>query len=206
LLDGYMPESPEEIPLLFQTGYLTVKGIQVDDDGRTYYRLGIPNYEVNEAFLTQLLLVYGRYPMQDVDKLRNTVASCLRNCDEQGFSDCLETLLATVPNELKMNCEAHYHALLLVWLRFLGFEVHAEVSTNFGRADAVWKQPGLTVVAELKYHKTKDRETLLREAMEQIHNRRYDNQALGRVLLLGIAFSGTEAGCAMEVMERGERK
>jgi hypothetical protein len=201
-LNGYVPESPEEIPLLFQTGYLTVKGIQVNDDGRTYYRLGVPNFEVNEALLKQLLFVYGRYHMQDVDKLRNTVVACLRNCDEQGFSECLETLLSTVPNELKMNCEAHYHALLLVWLRFLGFEVHAEVSTNFGRADAVWKQPDLTVVAELKYHKKKDRETLLREAMEQIHNRRYYNQALGRVLLLGIAFSGTETGCTMEVMER----
>jgi hypothetical protein len=77
------------------------------------------------------------------------------------------------------------------------------VSTNFGRADAVWKQPGLTVVAELKYHKTKDRETLLREAMEQIHKRRYYNQALGRVLLLGVAFSGTETACVMDVMERG---
>jgi hypothetical protein len=40
--------------------------------------------------------------------------------------------------------------------------------------------------------------------MEQIHKRRYYSQALGRVLLLGIAFSGTEAGCAMEVMERGK--
>jgi hypothetical protein len=140
--------------------------------------------------------------MQDMDKLRNTIVNRLRDCDEQGFADCLETLVATVPNELKMNCEAHYHALLLVWLRFLGFEVHAEVSTNFGRSDAVWKQQGLTVIAELKYHKTKDKETLLDEAMTQIHECRYYNQTLGRILLLGIAFSGTEIGCRMEVMER----
>lgn len=202
LLEGYTPENLEEIPLLFQTGYLTVKGIRVEDDGDTYYKLGIPNHEVNKALLTQLLLVYGQYPMQDVDRLRNTVAACLHNCDEQGFVDCLETLVATVPNELKMNCEAHYHALLLVWLRFLGFEVHAEVSTQFGRADAVWKQPDLTVIAELKYHKTKDTETLLNAAMEQIHKRRYYNRTLGRILLLSIAFSGTEIGCRMEVMER----
>jgi hypothetical protein len=203
LLDGYTPENPEEIPLLFQTGYLTVKDIRVDDEGITSFRLGIPNYEVNKALLTQLLLVYGKYPMQNVDRLRETIAACLRNGNEQGFADCLETLLSTVPNELKMNCEAHYHALVLIWLRFLGFEVHPEVSTNFGRADAVWKQPGLTVIAELKYHKAKDSETLLREAMEQIHERRYYNQALGRILLLGIAFSGTETGCIMETMERG---
>jgi hypothetical protein len=101
-----------------------------------------------------------------------------------------------------MNCEAHYHALIMIWLRFMGFEVHAEVSTNLGRADAVWKQPALTVIAELKYHKTKNTKALLVEAMNQIHERRYFNQTLGRILLLGIAFSGTEIACKMEVIER----
>jgi energy-coupling factor transporter ATP-binding protein EcfA2 len=201
-LDGYIPEKPEEIPLLFQTGYLTVKGIGNSNDGETYYTLGVPNYEVNEALLRQLLLVYGQYPAQDVNSLRNEIETRLRNCDEQGFADCLETLVASVPNELKMNCEAHYHALVLIWLRFLGFEVHPEVSNNLGRADAVWKQPDLTVIAELKYHKKKDRASLLAEAMKQIRERRYFNQTLGRILLLGIAFAGTEIACKMEVIER----
>jgi hypothetical protein len=116
---------------------------------------------------------WTRIPLQDVDRLRDTVAACICNCEGQDFADCLKMLPATVPNELKMNCEAHYHALTLIWLRFPGFEVHAEVSTNLGRADAVWKQPGLTIVAELEYHRTKDKETLLHEAMEQIHKRRY---------------------------------
>jgi hypothetical protein len=61
----------------------------------------------------------------------------------------------------------------------------------------------LTVVAKLKYHKTKNKETLLREAMEQIHKRHYYSQSPGRALLPGIAFSGTGTGCTMEVMERG---
>jgi hypothetical protein len=39
-------------------------------------------------------------------------------------------VVATVPNELKMNCEARYHALVLIWLRFLGFDVHPEVSST----------------------------------------------------------------------------
>jgi hypothetical protein len=48
-------------------------------------------------------------------------------------------LLATIPNELKMTCEAHYNTLVLIWL---DFEIHAEVSANFGRADAVWNSQG----------------------------------------------------------------
>jgi hypothetical protein len=202
LLEGYTPENPEETPLLFQTGYLTVKDISVNDKGKPYYTLGVPNYEVNDAFLTHLLLVYGNYPMQTMDNLRKEIETRLCNCDEQGFANCLETLVATVPFELKMNCEAHYHALLLIWLRFMGCEVHSEVSNNSGRADAVWKQPGFTVIAELKYDKDKNCETLLNEAMQQIYKRRYFNLMLGRILLLGVAFAGTNIGCKMEIIER----
>jgi hypothetical protein len=201
LLDGYLPEDPKETPLLFQTGYLTVKGIHSDEYG-TQYTLGIPNYEVNKSLLTRLLLVYGRYPMQDVDKLRNKIAQKIRDCDEDGFAECLETMVAYVPNELKLRSEAHYHALMLLWLKFMGFDVHAEVSNNFGRSDAVWKQPGLTVIAELKYSKKEDTNTLLNKAMTQIHDKKYYNQSLGRILLIGIAFADKEIKCKMEVMER----
>jgi hypothetical protein len=173
---------------------LTVKNISVNDEREPYYTLGVPNHEVNKAFLTHLLLVYGNYPMQTMDNLRKEIETRLRNCDEQGFANCLETLVATVPYELKMNCEANYHALLLIWLRFMGCEVHSEVS-NSGRADALWKQPGFTVIAELKYDKDNNCETLLNKAMSQIYKRRYFNLILGRILLLGVAFAGTDIAC-----------
>jgi hypothetical protein len=201
LLDGYDPETLDEIPLFFQTGYLTVKSAEFTENG-TRYTLDIPNKEVRDALLQRLLLAYGNYPPEQVGKLRKTVEQRLRSCDEQGFANCLEAVVTTVPNELKMNCEAHYHALVLIWLRFLGFDVHSEVSNNLGRADAIWEQPDMTVVAELKYHKGKDTKSLLDAAMKQIHERRYFNRALGRVLLLGVAFSGTTIECRMEVLNR----
>ncbi|MDR0394780.1 MAG: ATP-binding protein [Tannerella sp.] len=201
LTDGYDPQTLSEIPLFFQTGYLTIREIESTEYGMTY-TLGVPNMEVNRSLLKQILFAYGNYPSDHVDQLREKVASSLRDCDEQGFADCLDTLVATVPNELKMNSEAHYHALVLIWLRFLGFEVHPEASGNFGRADAVWNQPGLTIVAELKHSKKEDAETLLNKAMTQIHEKKYYNPYTGKILLLGVAFSGTEIRCKMEVMSR----
>jgi hypothetical protein len=201
LLDGYGPETLDEIPLFFQTGYLTIKNVTSTENG-TRYTLDVPNKEVKDALLQRLLLAYGNYAPERVDKLRQTVEQCLRDGDERGLAACLETVVATVPNELKMNREAHYHALILIWLRFLGFDVHPEASNNLGRADAVWKQPGVTVVAELKYRKDQDTKSLLDAAMRQIHERRYFNQAIGRVLLLGIAFSGAEIACRMEMLDR----
>jgi hypothetical protein len=91
---------------------------------------------------------------------------------------------------------------VLIWLRFLGLEVYPEVSGNFGRADAVWRQPELTAVAELKHSKKEDAETLLGKTMIQIHDKKYYSPYTGKILLLGIAFSGTEIRCRMEVMNR----
>ncbi|MDR3245339.1 MAG: ATP-binding protein [Prevotellaceae bacterium] len=199
LLDGgYDPQTLSEIPLFFQTGYLTVKRRESTDDDIAQYTLGVPNMEVNKALLTQLLLAYGKYPAQDVDNLRREMEQCIREGDESGLANCFEVMMATVPFELQSGCERYYHTVMLIWMRLIGFKIQGEKPNNRGRADAVWEQPGLTVVAELKYHAEKKIETLLNEAMTQIHDRRYYNLYLGKVLLLGVAFSGKEVGCRME--------
>jgi hypothetical protein len=84
-------------------------------------------------------------------------------------------------------------------MRLLGFKVRAEEHNNLGRADAVWEQPGLTVVAELKYSSKKSTNALLRAAMKQIRQQRYYNKYSGKVLLLAIAFSKKQPGCRMEL-------
>jgi hypothetical protein len=199
LTDGYDSLMLNEIPLLFQTGYLTIKKREASSEG-IQYTLDIPNMEVKKALMKKLLLAYGNYPDMDVDNLRREMEQRLREGDEQGFANCLEAMIATVPYELHIGCEHYYHTIMLIWMRLLGFKIQGEKPNNRGRADAVWEQPGLTVVAELKYHAEKKIETLLNEAMAQIHDRRYYNRYLGKVILLGIAFSGKEIGCRMEEM------
>jgi hypothetical protein len=73
--------------------------------------------------------------------------------------------------------------------------------TNLGRIDAVWRQPGLTVVAEIKYGARKRANSLLSAAMKQIRDRRYYEKYADRdVLLLGIAFTGKDVKCSMEAI------
>jgi hypothetical protein len=190
LLDGYDPLLLNEIPLFFQTGYLTVKDKVSNWETGTQYILGVPNFEVRKALMSKLLFIYGRYQESNIETLRKRFVEAVEAYDEKALEVSLDTMIArSVPNELKMKTEAHYHSLLLVWLNFMGFDVHAEKSNNHGRADAVWKHKGLTVVAELKYSAEASCETLLDEAMTQIHERKYYNHCLGKVLLLGVAFS-----------------
>jgi hypothetical protein len=125
----------------------------------------------------------------------------------------MRKMLADVPYSLKASKsrnkakaeaenaenEARYHIMFQVWMTLLGFNIQSEKITNRGRMDAVLLQPGLAVVAELKYHAATKIDTLLNQAIAQIREKRYYEPFLDRkVILLCIAFSGKEAGCRIE--------
>jgi hypothetical protein len=196
--DGYDPADIGEISLLFQTGYLTIKAME-----RTarspQYTLGIPNEEVKESFLIYLLNAYSAYPVETLEPLIIEMQQQISAGDVSGLERNLRMLFAYIPYELHVKNEAYYNSLLLLWLKLLGFDVHGQVQTNIGRIDAVWHQPGLTVVAEIKYHADKNIDSLLDEAMTQICDRRYYEMYLDRkVTLMAVAFTGKEVKCRME--------
>jgi hypothetical protein len=201
IFDGYDPTNIGDVPLLFQTGYLTIKRMELIDDC-AQYTLGVPNSEVNESLLTCLLQAYGKYPDEQIDELRRTMQRQINEFDEAGFARSLEAMIATVPYDLHIPHEYYYHSLMLIWMRLLGFVIRGEEHNNMGSSDAVWEQPDLTVITEIKYHAKKTIDTLLDEAIQQIHERRYYNKYLGKVLLLGVAFSGKQTGCRMEELKR----
>ncbi|MDR1223849.1 MAG: ATP-binding protein [Tannerella sp.] len=197
----YDPANISEVPLLFQTGYLTIKKMELTPEGFAEYTLGIPNMEVSKSLLTHLVQAYGKYPdARYIDELRRMMQQHISACDEAGFARSLERMIASVPSKLHIAKEFYYHSLMLIWMQMLGFRIRAEEPNNLGYSDLVWEQPGLTVVAEVKYHAKKKIDTLLNEAMNQIHERRYYNKYSGKILLLGIAFSGKQPGCRMEVL------
>jgi hypothetical protein len=197
---GYDPENISEVPLLFQTGYLTIKQKELINL-RYQYTLGVPNTEVSESLLTHLLKVYGKYhDDRYINELRRTIQQQISNCDEPGFANSLENMIGNIPYDIHVPNESYYATIMLMWTQLVGFKVRAEEHNNNGRSDLVWEQPGLTVVTEMKYSAEKSIDTLLKEAMEQIHDRRYYNKYSGKILLLGIAFSGRQPGCRMEIL------
>jgi hypothetical protein len=123
----------------------------------------------------------------------------LRAGEAAGVEQSLRLLLAHIPSALHIEREAYYHSLFLLMMKLLGFDIRGELLTNVGRIDAVWRQPGLTMVCEVKYHAKKRAESLLGKAMRQIRDRRYYEAFLdGKVTLMAIAFSGKEVRCKME--------
>jgi hypothetical protein len=66
--DSYDPINISEIPLLFQTGYLTVKQ-KVSSLSAPQYTLGMPNEEVRKSFLEHLINAYSYYPVEKIQCL-----------------------------------------------------------------------------------------------------------------------------------------
>ena len=93
------------------------------------------------------------------------------------LADVLHSLFASIPYELHIDAEAYYHSILYAILRWLGFQMEAEVSTSRGRIDGVLELPppvtgghGKVYVIECKYCRPeagKDTDTLLEEAISR---------------------------------------
>ncbi|GHV66633.1 ATPase AAA [Bacteroidia bacterium] len=202
--DSYDPEALDDVPLLFQTGYLTVKnkkrvGIS------SQYTLEVPNMEVKESLMRHLLSAYTNYPLSTMSVLGQEMLQQILAFDEDGFTNNMRRMLAGVSytlqpedNMYENTNEARYHIIFQLWMTMLGFDIQSEKITNRGRMDAVLLQDGVAVVVELKYHAKKKLKTLLKQAIAQIYDKRYYEQFLDRkIILLGIAFSGKDAGCRL---------
>jgi hypothetical protein len=200
---GFDTENLDEEPLLFQTGYLTVKNIETNIYSKRYI-LGIPNTEVKNALLKQLLNLYSTCPIERADILRNDMQQQIYELNAAGLRDSFRELLFSVPYQLEKGTEASWHAIFLTGMKLLGFnKIDAEKSVAGGRIDILLKQPdGSIVIAEIKYHAKKRIESLLDDALKQIHEKQYYQPYANRnVTLLGIAFTGNDVDCKFEKLK-----
>ncbi|GHV47514.1 ATPase AAA [Bacteroidia bacterium] len=206
--DSYDPDALDDVSLLFQTGYLTIKsrkrvGLEFE------YTLEVPNLEVKESLMKHLLSAFTQYPVEQLGTLGRAMLQQIRNYDAEGLTNNLHKMLAGVPYTLQPEdhttedaSEARYHIIFQVWMTLLGFNIQSEKLTDRGRIDAVILQDGLAIVAELKYHATTKPGTLLNQAITQIYEKRYYEQFLDRkIILLGLAFNGKEIGCRIEPLK-----
>jgi hypothetical protein len=142
----------------------------------------------------------------DIDKIQKQIQEQVRAGDAVGLENSLKSIFARIPYYLYEKAEAPYHAIFIVIMLFAGFKVQAEVATNQGRIDAVWEQENQTTVIEIKHSTEETPDSLIKEAFEQIKERKYYEPYLGKpISLLAIAFTSdkkedrlTEIKCVFE--------
>ncbi|MEM7130215.1 MAG: ATP-binding protein [Chloroflexota bacterium] len=160
----YELEDLDIIPLLYQTGYLTIKAY--DHEQRTY-TLSYPNQEVEESFTTWLLAAYSYSQRSFGESHMTQFVDALKNQNLDKFFKILSVFFANVPYDLQLNYEKYYQSIFYLIFLMLGFRVEAEVETNDGRIDAVVELDKHIYLFEFKLDKS------AKEALSQIQKHRY---------------------------------
>ena len=173
----------DPIPVLFQSGYLTI----ADYDVELGYRLDFPNQEVERGFFDFLIPSYASINKSEVQSYLNRLTASLR----QGHPDeCLETLQAMLSGKSYMiaggDKEVHFQNTLYLIFTMLGYNVQVEQATSQGRMDVTIRTRDYIYVIELKLDKSA--EEALRQIKEMQYARAFQSDPR-RVFLVGVNFS-----------------
>ena len=178
------------LPVLYQSGYLTIRNYIKEDDA---YILGFPNSEVRTGFAGSLYRYVTNTTADNKERSALTIAykAFRRTDDLPAFIEAVKAFFASIPYQWEKDNrnEHYYHALLYTLLTSFGADVRAEEPTAKGQTDLTLLMPKGIYVMEIKYDHT------AQEALDQINRKGYaDKYALdGRpVTKVGIAFSSEE--------------
>jgi len=181
------------VPLLYQTGYLTIEKSELDDFRPIYY-LNYPNEEVRHSFLTYITAAFLNKDEFEIQPEGLALRDALIAKDIPLFVQKLQSFLADIPSRLHIPREAYYHSLVYLMLRLVGCKLLLEKETDKGRIDAVLELIDKIYIIEFKFAKNtkvKQATTLSRRALKQIKDQKYYEPYLGMgkpVFLLGIGF------------------
>jgi hypothetical protein len=199
---AYEVERVSALPLLFQTGYLTIREV-IPTSRQPLYRLDYPNMEVREAFSQYLVESYTNVEKSIVPAYLRRLLAALESGDVDRAMQTLRIFFADIPYDIQLSNEKYYQTIFFVLLRLLALDVDCEVRTEAGRIDAVVKTAARIFVFEFKLQGTAE------EALQQIHQRRYHEKytADGReVLLVGAAFDPETRNLERWLVERSGRQ
>jgi hypothetical protein len=183
-LSAFDIERLQILPILFQTGYLTLKSKSAFLD---LFQLDYPNLEVRSAYTKGLLEMYSHSHEPMSSSTMGALLRALKAGDAEDLKDAINQAFAHIPYDLWQRENEHfYHAILHLLFSLLGVYIQSEVHTKKGRADAVVVIEEGVFIFEFKLDKS------AAEAIAQIHTRGYaESHRTGNkpVHLIGINFS-----------------
>ena len=186
--------STNPIPVIYQSGYLTIKGY---DERFKKYRLGFPNKEVEEGFLNFLLPLYtsaGNNSPFMVDEFVQDVESG----NPERFMQRMKAFFADTSYQVVGNAELYFQNAMYLVFKIMGFYTQVERPTSDGRIDAVIQTPDYIYIIECKLDRTAD------EALRQINDSDYAapfSMDKRRIYKIGVNFSSQTRGVEQWIIE-----
>ena len=171
--------------LMVMSGYL--KAVPAGDG---LYSISIPNKEILQ------IVRDAAEDLSPVDtrKFSQFINSVL-DCDAEGMTRHLQDILS-VGSYYNLSTELHYEAVVMTILYSIisQYDVRSEYEEGNGRVDIIMKpkhEGTIPMIIELKKTESEDKlESESKDAIKQIHDRKYYLNMHGKVILVGIAFWG----------------
>lgn len=187
----------DPVPLLYQTGYLTLKSY---DAGSQLYTIGYPNREVERGILGNILQVY----MSGTSNVKGAVALIRQDLAKGEPMEAvgkLKAFLSGIPSRLRTNVsryENYYHTIFYCIASLIGLDTDVEYNTSEGFIDMTIKTDRFIYVIELKVNGDAE------DAIRQIEEKHYaapfatDHRRLFKV---GLGFSRKTATIQTVIIE-----
>ena len=196
------------IPLLYQSGYLTIKGVEWTDSHEGRYvsglTLGTPNMEVRENLKSNFWRMVMHMEASSFDALVDVAKRQLAEGDVRMLvGKTLFSLYAALPSTWRVKDEADAKRYFQLFMKMLGADIHAEEASAFGYADAIVETKKAVYVFEFKFNKS------AKAAIRQIREKGYADAYKGGklpVTLIGINFSSKKRNIDEPILERGNCK
>ena len=200
VFNTYEIEQLDILPLLFQTGYLTIKGYEAEHQ---IYELSYPNYEVEDAFRTWLLGAFSQLENSLSDSHLGQLLDALKTNNLNDFFQVLTLFFARIPYDLHLKQEKYYQTIFYLIFTLLNLRIDAEKRTNRGRIDTVIELANDIYIFEFKFDGNEQ------AALQQIKDKGYADLVRGRgktIHLVGVNFASAQrsvAGWQMETIGNG---
>ena len=188
ILNSVDSMSKNPIPVIYQSGYLTIKGY---DERFRIYKLGFPNKEVENGFVKYLLPMYTPIEENKSEFYIANFVSDIERGNPDGFMERLQSLFADSDYKITGKMEKYFQNSMYLIFKMMGFFTEVERTTSRGRMDIVMKTKDYIYVMELKLDGTAD------EALKQIDDQGYAEpfKTDGRqIYKIGVSFSSETRG------------
>ncbi|WP_457756009.1 ATP-binding protein [Thermodesulfatator indicus] len=194
LVSSFDVDYIEPEPVLFQTGYLTIRE-RKQRGPRIIYRLSYPNLEVKMSFNDHLLNWYTRVPGEKERNLDRVYEAFERN-DIEGLKEAFRSFFVSIPHDWYRKTELHryegfYASVFYAYFAALGLDVRVEDSTSKGRLDMAVRFEDRCYLFEFKVVEIEPEG----RALEQLKAKKYHEKYLtgcGKIYLIGVEFSQKE--------------
>lgn len=165
MLKDYRDDNPDPIPLLYQTGYLTLTDYNTE---KAVYTLGFPNEEVKYGFLDSLMPVYTGNAGAGSGRDILTLSKYVESGDLNNIHRVFEALFAGIPYPVNDDPFEHdFQSVFYITFTLLGQYVKCESHTSMGRIDCVIETKQYVYIFEFKRDESAD------EALKQIEDMHY---------------------------------